>query len=63
MTTMTVAREQATYVEKLAAEAGLADRLRVELRDFGEADGTFDRVVSIEMIDRYRGTGGRSSSP
>ena len=55
VTTMTVAREQATYVEKLAAEAGLADRLRVELRDFGEADGTFDRVVSIEMIESIPG--------
>ena len=55
VTTMTVSREQATHVEKLAAEAGLADRLRVELRDFGEAEGTFDRVVSVEMIESIPG--------
>ena len=55
VTTMTVSREQATHVEKLAAEAGLADRLRVELRDFREADGTFDRVVSVEMIESIPG--------
>jgi cyclopropane-fatty-acyl-phospholipid synthase len=55
VTTMTVSREQATYVEKLAAEAGLADRLRVDLRDFREADGTFDRVVSVEMIESIPG--------
>ncbi|MEO8477125.1 MAG: cyclopropane-fatty-acyl-phospholipid synthase family protein [Actinomycetota bacterium] len=55
VTTMTVSREQATYVEKLAAEEGLADRLRVELRDFREAEGTFDRVVSIEMIESIPG--------
>jgi cyclopropane-fatty-acyl-phospholipid synthase len=55
VTTMTVSREQATYVEKLAAEAGLADRLRVELRDFREAECTFDRVVSVEMIESIPG--------
>jgi cyclopropane-fatty-acyl-phospholipid synthase len=55
VTTLTVSREQATYVEKLAAEAGLADRLRVELRDFQEAAGTFDRVVSVEMIESIPG--------
>ncbi|MGZ5288210.1 MAG: class I SAM-dependent methyltransferase [Actinomycetota bacterium] len=55
VTTMTVSGEQATHVEKLAAEAGLADRLRVELRDFREADGTFDRVVSVEMIESIPG--------
>jgi cyclopropane-fatty-acyl-phospholipid synthase len=55
VTTMTVSREQAAYVEKLAAEAGLADRLRVDLRDFREAEGSFDRVVSIEMIESIPG--------
>lgn len=53
--TMTVSREQATYVGKLAAETGLADRVHVDLRDFREADGAFDRVVSIEMIESIPG--------
>ena len=53
---MTVSREQATYVEKLAAEAGLAGRLRVRSpRLPGGTTGTFDRVVSVEMIESIPG--------
>ncbi len=33
------------------AEAGLADRVSVELRDYREVQGTYDAVVSIEMLE------------
>jgi cyclopropane-fatty-acyl-phospholipid synthase len=51
VTTMTVSREQALHVEKLAAEHGLADRIDVGLKDFSAAEGTYDHVVSVEMIE------------
>jgi cyclopropane-fatty-acyl-phospholipid synthase len=51
VTTVTVSREQATYVEKLASEHGVADRIEVQLRDFAVTTGTYDHVVSIEMIE------------
>ena len=36
--------------ERVAA-AGLADRVRVELRDYREISGTYDAIVSIEMLE------------
>jgi cyclopropane-fatty-acyl-phospholipid synthase len=39
------------------AEAGLADQVSVELRDYREVDGEYDAICSVEMIeavgDRY----------
>jgi cyclopropane-fatty-acyl-phospholipid synthase len=51
VTTVTVSREQAAHVGKLAAEEGLADRISVRLEDFAGTPGTYDAVVSIEMIE------------
>jgi cyclopropane-fatty-acyl-phospholipid synthase len=51
VTTVTVSREQAVYVEKLAADLGLADRIEVRLEDFTAPRGSYDRVISIEMIE------------
>jgi cyclopropane-fatty-acyl-phospholipid synthase len=51
VTTVTVSREQARYVGKLAADQGLAGVIDVQLGDFAEATGTYDRVVSVEMIE------------
>jgi cyclopropane-fatty-acyl-phospholipid synthase len=51
VTTVTVSKEQATYVGKLAAERGLTDRIEVRLHDFAEIDGAYDRVASIEMME------------
>ena len=55
VTTVTVSREQATWVEKLMAQEGLSDRVEVRLEDFLETPGTFDAVVSIEMIESIPG--------
>jgi cyclopropane-fatty-acyl-phospholipid synthase len=51
VTTVTVSREQAAYVGKLAAQEGLAAQITVRLEDFAATPGTFDAVVSIEMIE------------
>lgn len=49
--TITLSNEQAALAEKRIAEAGLTDRIEVRLQDYREVDGTFDAVVSIEMIE------------
>ncbi len=51
VTTVTVSREQAAWVERLIAERGLSDRVEVRLEDFLVTPGSFDAVVSIEMIE------------
>jgi cyclopropane-fatty-acyl-phospholipid synthase len=51
VTAVTVSREQLDFVEKLVAERGLTDRIEPRLQDFRQIDGTFDRIVSIEMIE------------
>ena len=57
VTTVTVSREQADLASRRVAEAGLADRVSVELRDYRDVTGQFDAVCSCEMIeavgDRY----------
>ncbi len=51
VTTITVSpAQQALAVERVAA-AGLSDRVGVELRDYREIEGTYDAIVSIEMLE------------
>ncbi len=51
ITTVTVSKEQAAWVEALIGERGLHDRITVRFEDFLAATGSFDAVVSIEMIE------------
>ncbi|MDQ3403835.1 MAG: cyclopropane-fatty-acyl-phospholipid synthase family protein [Actinomycetota bacterium] len=51
VTSLTISAEQKTLAEKRIAEAGLSDRVQVLLRDYREAQGTYDAVVSVEMIE------------
>lgn len=51
VTTLTLSREQRDRALERAREAGLSDRIRVELRDYREEKGTYDAVVSVEMIE------------
>ena len=51
VTAITVSREQHALAAARVAEAGLADRVRVEYRDYRDLEGTFDHVVSIEMLE------------
>ena len=51
VTTITLSQAQLELARERVAEAGLADRVSVELRDYREVRGDFDAVVSIEMLE------------
>ncbi|MFJ3640685.1 class I SAM-dependent methyltransferase [Streptomyces sp. NPDC090108] len=51
VTSLTLSREQRELALARIAEAGLTDRVTVELCDYREARGTYDAVVSVEMIE------------
>ncbi len=51
VTTVTISKEQHEYVEKAVVEHGLVDRVEARLQDFRTVGGSFDRVVSVEMME------------
>ena len=51
VTTTTISREQHELASRRVREAGLADRVEVLLCDYRDLTGTFDKLVSIEMIE------------
>ena len=51
VTTVTLSKEQATLARERIAAAGLADRVDVRIQDYREVEGSFDAVVSVEMIE------------
>jgi cyclopropane-fatty-acyl-phospholipid synthase len=51
VTTTTISREQRDRAVARVRAAGLEDRVDVVLRDYRELRGTYDKLVSIEMIE------------
>jgi cyclopropane-fatty-acyl-phospholipid synthase len=51
VTTATISREQHALASQRARDAGLADRVEVQLCDYRDLQGSFDKLVSIEMIE------------
>jgi cyclopropane-fatty-acyl-phospholipid synthase len=51
VTTTTISREQREMAQARVQDAGLGDRVRILDRDYRDLDGTYDRLVSIEMIE------------
>jgi cyclopropane-fatty-acyl-phospholipid synthase len=51
VTTITISKAQHELAAARVREAGLSDRIRVQLRDYRDVQGTFDAVVSIEMLE------------
>ena len=51
VTTTTISHEQHEMALRRVGEAGLEDRVTVLLRDYRDLEGSFDRLVSIEMIE------------
>ena len=51
VTSLTISTEQAELARHRIADAGLTDRATVLLRDYRQADGSYDAVVSVEMIE------------
>ncbi len=51
VTTTTISRAQHTLATERVAAAGLADRITILQRDYRYLTGTYDKLVSIEMIE------------
>ena len=51
VTTTTISREQREYAEARVRAAGLEDRIKVLGADYRDLTGTYDKLVSIEMIE------------
>ncbi|MFI1144311.1 class I SAM-dependent methyltransferase [Streptomyces sp. NPDC020780] len=49
--TLTLSREQQELARGRIREAGHQDRVDVRLCDYRDADGTYDAVVSVEMVE------------
>jgi cyclopropane-fatty-acyl-phospholipid synthase len=48
---VTLSTEQHALAVQRAAERGLSDRVRFELRDYRDVEGRFDRIVSVGMFE------------
>jgi cyclopropane-fatty-acyl-phospholipid synthase len=48
---VTLSKEQLDLAVERIEEAGLADRVTVELSDYRDVQGSYDAVVSVEMIE------------
>jgi cyclopropane-fatty-acyl-phospholipid synthase len=46
-----LAPDQIAFANERAAEAGVADRVKFELKDYREVQGTFDRITSVGLIE------------
>ncbi|MEM7454958.1 MAG: cyclopropane-fatty-acyl-phospholipid synthase family protein [Planctomycetota bacterium] len=51
VTTTTISREQHDYAKAAVRKAGLEDRITILLNDYRDLRGTYDKIVSIEMIE------------
>jgi cyclopropane-fatty-acyl-phospholipid synthase len=51
VTGLTLSTEQLGYAERRLAARGLQDRCEFRLQDYRDVRGSFDRVVSIEMLE------------
>jgi cyclopropane-fatty-acyl-phospholipid synthase len=51
VTSVTISAEQRDLALRKLAEAGVADRVEVLLRDYREVTGRFDAIASVEMVE------------
>ena len=51
VTTTTISRKQFSYVKNKVQQKNLAEKIKVVCKDYRDLDGTFDKLVSIEMIE------------
>ena len=49
--TVTISARQRELAARRVAEAGLAERVSVELRDYRDLDGEYDAICSVEMVE------------
>jgi len=53
---VTLAEEQLKVARERTAAAGLSDRVRFELQDYRSVDQSFDRIVSVGMLEHVGAT-------
>jgi len=51
VTTVTLSAEQLMFAKAEIAKANLSDRVDLRLQDYREVEGTFDAIVSVEMVE------------
>lgn len=51
VTTTTISKEQHALASQRVAEAGLGHRIEIRSDDYRDLDGSYDKLVSIEMIE------------
>lgn len=51
VTTTTISKQQHDFACRRVAEEGLADRITLLLEDYRDLRGSFDKLVSVEMIE------------
>lgn len=51
VTTTTISERQYAYAKRWVEQAGLSDRVTVLMRDYRDLTGSYDKLVSIEMIE------------
>src|SRR5688500_1753748 len=51
VTGLTLSEEQKAFADARLAKAGLGDRVEIRLEDYRDAQGCFDAVASVEMVE------------
>jgi len=51
VTSVTISREQQKFAMERIAEEGLSDRVEVVIKDYRYLTGSYDKIVSIEMLE------------
>ncbi|MEY4929891.1 MAG: cyclopropane-fatty-acyl-phospholipid synthase [Bacteroidota bacterium] len=51
ITTTTISKEQYQAAQQRVADAGVADRVTILMQDYRDLQGSYDKLVSIEMIE------------
>jgi cyclopropane-fatty-acyl-phospholipid synthase len=51
VTSVTISDAQFAYATDLVSKRGLSDRITIRNQDYREITGTFDKIVSVEMIE------------
>ena len=51
VSTVTISPSQRDYIQALARDAGVADRVEVVMSDYRDVRGSWDKLVSLEMVE------------
>ena len=51
MTSITISQEQYDWPASVSGRPGLEDLVDIQLRDYRDITGTYDAIVSIEMLE------------